>query len=71
MTDKNKFLLIAIGLALILVGILFWYSQPIREDVPAVNPVDQIKSQLENRSFYTTLPITPSAGQTGKDNPFK
>ena len=71
MEDKNKFLTIAIALAVILIGVLFWYSQPVREQVTSVNQVATIKSQLENRSFYTTLPITPSVSQIGKENPFK
>lgn len=71
MTNKNSFFLVAILAGIILISILFWYSQPIREQAVVTNDVDSITKQLKNRSFYTTLPITVSASQIGKENPFK
>jgi uncharacterized alpha/beta hydrolase family protein len=71
MKDKNKFLLIGIIIALVLVFILFWYSQPVKQEVNNNTQLDSLTTQLQNRSNYGTLPIVFSASQVGKDNPFK
>jgi len=72
MQDKNKFFIIFGIVGLILLGSLFWYSTPqSRQSVDDTQSVESLKNQLNERSFYTDLPINYSPSQVGKDNPFQ
>jgi hypothetical protein len=71
MTNKKNFLYLAIIIGIVLLGIVFWYSQPVSEQTTVSNNVDQLTSQIQNRSSYTNLPITYSSNQVGKSNPFQ
>lgn len=71
MKNKTSLFLIAIVMAAVLIFILFWYSQPVRQEAPVNNQLETITSQIEGRSTYTQLPITFSSDQVGKVNPFK
>jgi len=71
MKSKNSFVLLGIIIAAVLIFLLFWFSQPVRDSGVTVNQLDAINTQLKNRSTYSQLPVTFSTGQVGKDNPFQ
>ena len=71
MSNTAKFIILAIvGIAL--VSLVFWLSQP-RESFQSrvITQKNRAVSNLQERSTFTNLPITYSAEQVGKSNPFE
>lgn len=71
MKKISSFILLAI-IGVAAVGLLYWFSRP---EEPSTSYVltqkDKTVSELKNRSTYADLPITYSAEQIGKANPFQ
>ncbi len=71
MNQTVRFILLGL-VGLVLVGFLFWSSQPAEVETSYVAvQKNRVASKLKERSTYTDLPITYSADQIGKSNPFQ
>jgi len=71
MKETKSFILLAI-IGVVAVGLLYWFSRPEEPNVSYVSvQKEKTVSELKNRSSYTNLPITYSAEQIGKTNPFQ
>jgi len=70
MSKTFKFVLLGI-LGIVIVFLAFWFTRPQPPVTSLVGTSENITKQLQERSFYSKLPIVYSSDKVGKDNPFK